>query len=79
MKTITLNIQDHALDRIMYFLNNIPKKDVEIITSQVPNPVTATEPKKNSIQRLKGIAKSDIKLTVEEMNEVIAMAGYNND
>ncbi len=71
MKTITLNIQDHALDRIMYFLNNIPKKDVEIITNNATN----TEPKKNSIQRLKGIAKSDIKLTIEEMNEVIARAG----
>ncbi len=66
MKTITLNIQDHALDSIMYFLNNIPKKDVEIITNHEPT----TEPKKNSIQRLKGIAQSDISLTIDEMNGI---------
>ncbi|MEA1914903.1 MAG: hypothetical protein U9N30_06270 [Campylobacterota bacterium] len=31
MHTIKLNIQDSAFDKVIYFLNNLPKNDIEII------------------------------------------------
>lgn len=32
-------------------------------------------PFRNNIEKLKGIAKTDVKLSIEEMNEAIAQAG----
>jgi hypothetical protein len=29
--TIKLNIQDSAFEKVIYFLNNLPKNDIEII------------------------------------------------
>jgi hypothetical protein len=34
MHTITLKIQDHVLDKVVYFLNNLPKKDVQIVSDK---------------------------------------------
>ena len=34
MHTITLKVQDHVLDKIVYFLHNLPKKDVQIISDK---------------------------------------------
>jgi len=34
MHTIKLNIQDSVFDKILYFLQNLPKDEVEIIESK---------------------------------------------
>lgn len=31
METVTLKIQDHAVQRVMYLLKNLPKSDVEVV------------------------------------------------
>ena len=31
MHTITLNIQDSVFDKVIYFLNNLPSNEVEIV------------------------------------------------
>ena len=35
MHTLTIKIQDRVLDKITYFLNNLPKQDVEIISNKI--------------------------------------------
>jgi len=35
MHTIKLNINDRAFDKVQYFLNNLPKEDVEIISDDI--------------------------------------------
>lgn len=34
MHTITLKVQDHVLDKVVYFLNNLPIKDVQIVSDE---------------------------------------------
>ena len=35
MHTLRLNIQDKAFDKVIYFLNNLPKDDVQILENKV--------------------------------------------
>ena len=35
MHTLTINVHDRALDKIIYFLDNLPKQDIEIVSKQV--------------------------------------------
>ena len=35
MHTITINIKDSVLDKVVYFLQNLPKQDVEIISDTI--------------------------------------------
>jgi len=35
MHTLKLNIQDSVFDKVIYFLNNLPKNDIEIIQEEV--------------------------------------------
>lgn len=35
MHTIKLNIQDNVFDKVIYFLQNLPKNEVEIVEEQV--------------------------------------------
>jgi len=35
MHTITLNVKDNVFDKIIYFLKNLPKDEVEIIEDKV--------------------------------------------
>ena len=35
MHTLRLNIQDKAFDKVIYFLNNLPKDDVQILEDKV--------------------------------------------
>ena len=44
MHTLTLRIQDNVLDKIIYFLNNLPKNEVEIIEDKIES----IHPKKES-------------------------------
>ncbi|NWF66801.1 MAG: hypothetical protein HXX81_04955 [Campylobacterales bacterium] len=32
MKTITIQINDNVFDKVIYFLENLPKKDIKIIS-----------------------------------------------
>lgn len=36
MHTLRLNVQDSVFDKIMYFLKNLPKSEVEIIEEKTP-------------------------------------------
>ncbi len=45
MKTIQLNISDLIFDKVMFFLNNIPKKNIEIITDLHKNKSAPTNNK----------------------------------
>jgi len=36
MHRITLDVQDNVLDKIFYFLNNLPKNEVKVIKDEVP-------------------------------------------
>jgi hypothetical protein len=41
MHTVKLNIQDSVFDKVIYFLQNLPKNEVEIIEdTKVPNKET---------------------------------------
>ena len=35
MHTITINIKDSVLDKVIYLLQNLPKQDVEIISDTI--------------------------------------------
>ncbi|MAD40791.1 MAG: hypothetical protein CL623_00145 [Arcobacter sp.] len=35
MHTLKLNIQDDVFDKVIYFLNNLPKNDIEIVENKV--------------------------------------------
>lgn len=35
MHTITINIKDNVLDKVIYFLQNLPKQDVEIVSDTI--------------------------------------------
>ena len=43
MRSVQLNISDTIFDKVMFFLNNIPKKNIEIISDS---------DKKENIQRI---------------------------
>jgi len=34
MHRLILNVNDNVLDKVFYFLNNLPKQDVKIITNE---------------------------------------------
>lgn len=35
MHTLKLNIQDDVFDKVIYFLNNLPKNDIEIVENKI--------------------------------------------
>ncbi len=35
MHTLTIKVHERVLDKIVYFLDNLPKQDIEIISNQV--------------------------------------------
>ena len=43
MKTIKLSINDSIFDKIMFFLKNLPKKDVKIEIEEEPDTHTKTK------------------------------------
>ena len=34
MRKLTLNIEDSVLDKLYYFLKNLPKKDIQILSDE---------------------------------------------
>lgn len=46
-----------------------------IISKIIPDDGASEKPFENNISKLKGIVKTDIKLSIEEMNAAIAQAG----
>lgn len=34
MHTITIKVNDKVFDKVVYFLNNLPKRDIEIISNK---------------------------------------------
>lgn len=35
MHTLKLNIQDNVFEKVIYFLNNLPKNDIEIVEDKI--------------------------------------------
>jgi hypothetical protein len=35
MHTLKLNIQDNVFEKVIYFLNNLPKNDIEIVEDSI--------------------------------------------
>ncbi len=43
MHTIKLNIQDNVFDKVIYFLNNLPSSEVEIVEDTIIDDCTHLE------------------------------------
>ena len=64
MHSIRLDIQDSVFDKVIYFLNNLPKNEVKIITEDIHSPIKTKLNKLNSIS----IETKDFKFNREEAN-----------
>jgi len=49
MHSIRLDIQDNVFDKVIYFLNNLPKNEVKIITEDAYSSMKVKPRKLNSI------------------------------
>ncbi len=58
MHTLTLKIQDNVLDKIIYFLSNLPKDEVEIIEDKLE-----TEHKKSENQLVKAFSNAQVDMS----------------
>lgn len=69
MQTITLNIADSAVDKVMYFLNELPRQEVTIIKTDAP----LLPSKSMDLDELYGILApyADGRLNDEEIEEAI--------
>ena len=43
MHAITLNVQDNVFDKVIYFLQNLPKNEVEIVEDKITDDWSALE------------------------------------
>ncbi len=55
MHTVTVNIQDSVLDKVIYFLKNLPLSDVQIMSDVVAPEHKAAEQGGTIFQRTSGI------------------------
>ncbi len=63
MKTIRLDVEDNIFDKVMFFLNNLPKSDVRLKIE--------TEKKKQTTNKLRAISlkTKNFKFSREEAND----------
>ena len=64
MHSIKLNIQDSVFDKVIFFLNNLPKDEVKII-GDIPSPKATKSLKLNSIK----LHTKNFNFNREEANE----------
>ncbi len=64
MHSIKLNIQDSVFDKVIYFLNNLPKNEVKII-GDISSSKATKPPKLNSIK----LHTKDFNFNREKANE----------
>jgi len=60
MHTLTIKVHDRVLDKIVYFLNNLPKQDIEIISGKKEN-------KKNEEDFISFLVQNPIKVEKDLM------------
>jgi len=64
MHRLTLDVQDNVLDKIFYFLNNLPTKEVKIIKDEITKAEQKTTKKLKSIS----IKTKDFKFNRNDAN-----------
>lgn len=74
MKEISLNVEDGAYEHVMYFLNSLPRKDVQIIESKNIEEIDPTALPKDDFDYMSKEDLKEIDKSVSEAKKV----GFSN-
>ena len=74
MAVINLNIRDEVLDKVMYILKSLPKKDVQIISQQTIEEIDPTKLPKDHFDYMSPKELSKIDVLIEEAKK----SGFKN-